>query len=273
MRNFTRIGTALIFFSFFFLIVASCDLGMPASIGASGTPGIHFPLGSVFTSMGQDNKFLDQFFNTSILEESIKSNESESNTQVTKIYNYIYDRIAAGGAVINGSPHARNAVQTYMIIFPVAEIPIPSNLPAGWTMPTINFYGPSFESMLGALLGIKFRYMQCYMLIEGISNTNISPARITLVSGGAVTFLANADLVKSEFQISEADEEAKQYSAAITGTSTGGFSLIPLFSDTAGSSPMNIIITSAQPSGTLITVKMLIVLPLTFEVPPETGED
>jgi hypothetical protein len=262
--------------SIFFLIFSSCDFGIPASIGASGTPGIHLPLGNVFTSAGQNNKFLDEFFDAGIIEAGLKSDDAETDTDAAQIYNYIYNSIdAGGGQIINGTEDSADdepPVQTYLIVFPVAKIAVPVSLPSGWVVPNIDFYGPSFKSMLGSLLGIKFRYMQCYMLIEGISNSSVMPARISLISGGT-SFLQNADLIKSEFQISEEDEAAKHYTQAITGTSTEGFSLTPLYSDTSGSSPMQIIITQAQPSGTQITIKMLIVLPLTFEVPPEMDEN
>ena len=270
MRNFTRRVVVYFLLPFVVLTFFACDFGIPASISATGTPGIHLPLGSVFTSIGQNNHFLDEFFDTSMIEAGLNSNGNG-----TRLFNYLYDRIAVDGASINGDPDAESAVsavQTYLIVFPVAEIPVPNNIPPGWPVPNIDFYGPSFEAMLGSLLGIQFRYMWCYILIDGISNSSLSPARISLISD-EMAFLQSADLIKSTFQIDEADEAAGQFTRAITGASTRGFSLIPLFSDRAGSSPMRIIISSAQPSGSQITVKMLIVLPLTFEVPPEIDEN
>ncbi|MDR2600968.1 MAG: hypothetical protein LBC53_00730 [Spirochaetaceae bacterium] len=264
----------LVLFFFSQTLLASCvgDLGLPSQINLSGSPGLHLPLGYVFSASGTNNGFVDGFLNPDVIADNIQSDG-------VVIRNYQYSNIELeGGAVVNGDPLTASPapVQTYIIIYPIIEYQLPTpleNLPPEWVMPEIEFKGPSFEAMLGSLMGIKFRHLQGYILIDGINNYNndpfYPPGKIDLLADDLI-LLDGKDVVQENFSSGFLSQEIEDpYTEPIYGASSPPFSLAPLFKEKTNSAPMEITLDYIKPSSQTISIKMLLVLPLTFFIEPE----
>jgi hypothetical protein len=247
---------------------------MPGSISIESQPGIYLPLGHLFDSEN-GNKLLNKFFDIASIEQQMGGPEPSGGglpptSESAHTWNYVYNQIVVDTAVtISSIPDTAGAAQTYLSLYPIVDIPVPG--PGAVTMPEVSFQSPSFETMLQTFSGIQFKYIYCYMLVSGITNTVSSPANIAIGtpasgSGLADVYLPSSDLVKESFN---RDGSTQLYNRAITGASTNGFSLADLFKDEAGKqSPLRIIINNAIAVGAAepIAVKMLFVVPLIFEV-------
>ncbi|MDR0552275.1 MAG: hypothetical protein LBG72_09755 [Spirochaetaceae bacterium] len=274
-----------LWFVLFLPFAASCGIGLPASIGGKGSPGLYVSMKNLFETSGQKN-LLGELFDIDTITKQIENSKDGTGTALPvegtpALWNYVYNQIKVSDtATVNGVPGDSGAVQTYLLYYPVISIDVSGQLPQGNTtpldvpVPVIDFYAPSFNTMLATLKGIQFKYVYCYIIVDGICNTTSSPANITIgTAQNSTEYLPSNDLFAPDFVTDGSKDFTKAINTNNAKTSTAsGFSVTGLFNEPEPS-PLRITITGAKVStAQKIAIKLLFVLPLTFEVPPGNDE-